>query len=58
MRFLTQGYGDLSTYLNIFDEIEDDNNISTLKQIPINNHREGNRGLIKGDLPVVFFWIL
>ena len=56
MRLVTQKDGDLSTYFDIIDESEDGINDSSLKQIPINNHIEANRGLIRGHLPLEYIF--
>ena len=54
MRLVTEKDGDLSTYFDIIDESEDEINFSSLKKILIDNHTEGNRGLIRGHLPLEF----
>ena len=56
MRLATQKDGDLSTYFDIIDESEDEINNSSLKKIPIDNHTEANRGLIRGHLPLEFIF--
>ena len=39
----------------MIDESGDGINISSVKQLPINNHTEGNRGLIREHLPLEVF---
>ena len=56
MRLVTQKDGDLTTYFDIIDESEDGINISSLKQIHIDNHTEANTGLIRGQLPLEFIF--
>ena len=54
MRLVPQKDGDVSTYFVINDETENGINISSLKQILINNQTEANRGLIRGHLPLEY----
>ena len=56
MRLVTQKEGDLSTYFDIIDESEDEINITSLRQILINNHTEASRGLIRGQLPLEYIF--
>ena len=50
MRSIKQREGDLSTYFDIRDEIENMIDITSLKQVFIHNHTEPNRRLIEGHL--------
>ena len=56
MRLVTVKDGDLFTYFDTIDEIEDEINNSSLKKILIDNHTEANRGLIRGHLPLEFIF--
>ena len=56
MRLVKQKHGDLSTYSDISDESEAGKDISSLKQIFINNHTADNRGVIKGHLPLEYIF--
>ena len=56
MRLVTEKYGDLSTYFDMFDESEDGINNSSLKHILIDNHTEANRGVVRGQLPLEYIF--
>ena len=51
MTFDNQKDGDLSTYFDIIDKCETKIDISSLKQVLINNHTDDNKGIIRGHLP-------
>ena len=55
MRLVTQNEGDLSRYFDITDETETGFDISSLKQILINNHSDDKKGIIRGHLPLEYF---
>ena len=52
MRLVTEKEGDLPTYFDIIDESGNGNKNSSIKQIPIDNHTETNKGVIRGHLPL------
>ena len=52
MRASTSKYSDLLSFFDNIEEKENGINISSLKQILINNHTQANRGNIKGHLSV------
>ena len=52
MRLVAQKEGDLSSYSDIYDESEVGTNISSLKQILIDDHVEANSGVVGCHLPL------
>ena len=56
MRLVSQKDGDLSTDIDIIDESEGEIINSSLKHILIDRHIEGNRGLIRGHLPLEYIF--
>ena len=52
MRALTSKDGDLLSYFENNDELQDGSNKTSLKQMLKNNLTESNRGNIKGNLPL------
>ena len=56
MRLVTQKDCDLAAYFDVIVESENGINNSLLKQTLINNHTAANRGVIRGHLPLEYFF--
>ena len=54
LRLVTQKDGDILTYFDIIDKSKVGIEKSSLKQIPINNHSDDNRGIITGHLTLEY----
>ena len=56
LKVVTRRVGDLSTYFDKFDEIELGCKSPSLKQLLINNQKQGRRSVIRGQLLLKLFF--